>query len=54
MMSGNSIDSLFHEMRSFSPSDDFRANAVADKTLYDDAKADRLSFWADQARALIH
>jgi acetyl-CoA synthetase len=54
MMSGNSIDSLFHETRSFPPSDDFRANAVADKTLYDDAKADRLGFWADQARALIH
>jgi acetyl-CoA synthetase len=54
MMSGNSIDSLFHETRSFPPSDEFRATAVADKALYDEAKSDRLGFWADQARSLVH
>jgi acetyl-CoA synthetase len=53
-MSSNSIDSLFHETRSFPPSDEFRANAVADESLYAAAKADREGFWAEQARGLIH
>jgi acetyl-CoA synthetase len=53
-MSSNSIDSLFHETRSFPPSDDFRANAIADESLYAAAKADREGFWAEQARTLIH
>ena len=51
-MSSNSIDSLLTETRRFPPTAEFAANAVADAALYDDAKADRLGFWADQARQL--
>jgi acetyl-CoA synthetase len=51
-MSTNSIDSLLTESRRFPPSEEFRANAVASPALYDEAKADRLAFWADQARQL--
>ncbi len=51
-MSSNSIDSLFTETRHFAPSAEFAANAVADAAIYDEAKADRLAFWADQAREL--
>src|SRR5436190_7869005 len=49
-----SIDSLLHEDRHFPPTPEFVANAVAKPALYDAAKADRLGFWADQSRALLH
>ena len=42
-MSSNSIDSLFHETRTFPPSEEFAANAVAGPELYDEAKADLLA-----------
>ncbi|MDO8336768.1 MAG: acetate--CoA ligase [Microcella sp.] len=51
-MSTTSIDSLLHEERRFAPDPDFTANAVAGPELYDRASADRLGFWADQAREL--
>jgi acetyl-CoA synthetase len=54
LMSTNSIDSLLHESRRFAPSADFVASSVASPELYADAKKDRLAFWADQARSLIH
>ena len=51
-MSTSSIDSLLHENRRFAPSPDFAAAAVAKPELYDEARADRLGFWADRAREL--
>ncbi|WP_439565777.1 acetate--CoA ligase [Microcella sp.] len=51
-MSETSIDSLLHEDRRFPPSPDFAAAAVAKPELYDEARADRLGFWADRAREL--
>jgi acetyl-CoA synthetase len=48
-----SIDSLLHENRRFPPSREFAASAVATPDLYERAEADRLSFWADQARELL-
>ncbi|MGO4595331.1 acetate--CoA ligase [Leifsonia sp. 2TAF2] len=50
----NTIDNLLHEARRFPPSDEFAADAIADAGLYERAAADRLGFWADQARELIH
>jgi acetyl-CoA synthetase len=52
-MSTNSIDSLLTESRRFPPDEGFAANAVAGADLYDEAKADRLAFWARQARELV-
>ena len=49
-----SIDSLQHESRRFPPSAAFTANANATPELVAAAKADRLGFWADQARSLLH
>jgi acetyl-CoA synthetase len=48
-----SIDSLLHEDRHFPPSPEFAANAIAKPELYEQAKADRLAFWADQSRELL-
>src|SRR4051794_34837700 len=47
-----SIDSLLHESRRFAPSAEFSAQAIAQPQLYEAAAADRLGFWADQARLL--
>jgi acetyl-CoA synthetase len=51
-MSTTSIDSLLHEDRRFPPDPAFAAAAVATSDLYEHAAADRLGFWAEQARAL--
>ena len=51
-MSNTTIDSLLHEDRRFPPPAEFVANAIAQPELYTAAAADRLGFWADQARAL--
>ena len=48
-----SLENLLHENRRFPPSEEFAANAVATAELYDRANADRLGFWADQARELL-
>jgi acetyl-CoA synthetase len=52
-MSSTSIDSLLHESRRFAPEPAFTAQANATAALYDEARADRLGFWARQARDLI-
>uniref|UniRef100_UPI00404771A2 acetyl-coenzyme A synthetase N-terminal domain-containing protein n=1 Tax=Aquiluna sp. TaxID=2053504 RepID=UPI00404771A2 len=46
------IENLLHEKRRFAPNEDFVASAVARPDLYEKANADRLEFWADQARKL--
>jgi len=51
-MSNTTIDSLLNEDRRFPPSASFVANAIAKPEIYSAAAADRLGFWADQARAL--
>jgi acetyl-CoA synthetase len=48
------IDHLLDEARRFPPSPEFAAHAVATPQLYADAASDRLGFWADQARDLLH
>jgi acetyl-CoA synthetase len=48
------IDHLLNESRRFPPTPEFAAQAVAKPELYEAAKADRLGFWADQARGLLH
>ncbi|WP_308467974.1 acetate--CoA ligase [Rathayibacter soli] len=48
------IDNLLHEARRFPPTPEFAAQAVAGADLYERAKSDRLGFWADQARDLLH
>jgi acetyl-CoA synthetase len=53
-MSTSSIDSLLHEERRFPPNPDFTARAVAGPELYEHAATDRLAFWAEQARSLLH
>jgi acetyl-CoA synthetase len=47
------IDHALEEIRRFRPSPEFAAQAVADASLYEQAKEDRLGFWADQARSLL-
>ncbi|GAA1750618.1 acetate--CoA ligase [Agromyces humatus] len=47
------IDHALEEIRRFRPSPEFAAQSVADPALYEAAKADRLAFWADQARELL-
>jgi acetyl-CoA synthetase len=46
------IENLLTETRSFQPSSEFAANSIAKPEIYDRAKADRLEFWAEQARQL--
>jgi acetyl-CoA synthetase len=53
-MPSNSIDSLLQESRRFAPSPEFAANAIADASLYERAAADRVEYWAEQARELLH
>ncbi|MEO5534077.1 MAG: acetate--CoA ligase [Pseudolysinimonas sp.] len=50
----NAIDNLMHEDRRFPPTAAFTSNAVATPALYREAAADRLQFWADQSRRLLH
>lgn len=50
----NTIDSLLHETRRFAPSDEFVAQSIGGGELYEAAEKDRLAFWADQARELLH
>ncbi len=46
------LSNLLHEERRFPPDPDFVAEAVAGAELYEQASADRLAFWEQQARAL--
>ena len=54
MSDSQKIDSLLSEDRRFPPSAEFAASAIGSAELYERAKADRLGFWADQARELLH
>jgi len=52
--SGNTIDTLLEERRSFPPSDEFRRRArVTDDSLHRAAAADPEAFWAEQALRYI-
>ncbi|WP_129782934.1 acetate--CoA ligase [Promicromonospora panici] len=51
--SSPSLENLLHETRSFPPSEEFAAQANAKADLYEKASADRLEFWAEQARELV-
>ncbi|MGO2658611.1 acetate--CoA ligase [Mycetocola reblochoni] len=42
-----------HTHDRFAPSEEFSAHAIAGPELYEEAAADRLGFWADQARELV-
>jgi acetyl-CoA synthetase len=46
------LSTLLSEQRRFPPPADFAAHAVATPELYRRAEADRLGFWAEEARAL--
>ncbi len=50
--SGDSIENLGSESRTFPPSADFAAQANAMAGIYDLAEADRLAFWESQAKEL--
>ncbi|MEY4262737.1 MAG: hypothetical protein RLY88_445 [Actinomycetota bacterium] len=52
MTAENEIDNLLHEDRHFAPDPDFSSQAIAQPALYQQAQADRLSFWANQAKEL--
>ena len=47
------LENLLHEHRLFPPDPEFAAQATAQPDLYQRAKADRLAFWANQARELL-
>ncbi|WP_278236305.1 acetate--CoA ligase [Isoptericola sp. AK164] len=51
--SSPSLENLLHETRTFPPSPEFAVQANAQPSLYEDAAADRLEFWARQARELV-
>jgi acetyl-CoA synthetase len=51
--SSPAIENLFSEARTFSPPDDFRANAlVTDRSLHEQAERDLEGFWAEEAERL--
>ena len=47
------LSNLSTEERRFPPSEEFAAQAIAKADLYEEAAADRLAFWARQARELL-
>ena len=51
--SSEALSNLLHEERTFPPSDEFAAAAVAKADLYDTASADRMGFWESQADRLV-
>jgi acetyl-CoA synthetase len=51
-VSDDALANLLQEDRSFAPSQAFAAQANAQASMYDAAAADRLAFWAEQARRL--
>ncbi|WP_326807874.1 MULTISPECIES: acetate--CoA ligase [unclassified Streptomyces] len=52
MSEHSSLSNLLKEERRFAPPADLAANANAKAAAYEQAKADRLGFWAEQARRL--
>ena len=51
-MSDDALANLLQEDRTFPPSPEFAAQANAQASMYDEAAADRLGFWAKQAQRL--
>ena len=54
MTSSPALENLSVESRRFPPPEEFARDAVAGAELYDEAAADRLGFWARQARERLH
>ena len=54
MTENTQIDSLLHEDRRFAPPGHIVSDRIAQPSLYEEASADRLGFWARQARELLH
>lgn len=52
--SANTLENLSVESRRFPPGEEFARDAVAGADLYAQADADRLAFWAEQARSRLH
>ena len=52
MSADHEIENLLHEDRHFAPDPEFARQAIAQPALYQQAQADRLSFWANQAKEL--
>jgi len=52
--SSHALENLSVESRRFPPPEAFARDAVAGAELYDEAAADRLGFWAKQARERLH
>ncbi|MEU3854578.1 acetyl-coenzyme A synthetase N-terminal domain-containing protein, partial [Streptomyces sp. NPDC029554] len=52
MSENSSLSNLLKEERRFAPPADLAANANVTAEAYEQAKADRLGFWAEQARRL--
>ena len=52
-MTSEALENLMHEERTFPPSGEFAAQANGTAELYEQAAADRLGFWAHQARELL-
>ncbi|WP_104168037.1 acetate--CoA ligase [Arthrobacter sp. SX1312] len=50
---GDAFENLLHEERRFPPSAEFAARAVAQPSLYDEAREQGTEFWARQARELL-
>ncbi|HEY4616045.1 MAG TPA: acetate--CoA ligase, partial [Citricoccus sp.] len=50
----DTTDHLLEERRTFPPSEQFAAQAVATAERYEQASGDRLGYWADQARQVLH
>ncbi|MFV2143663.1 acetate--CoA ligase [Isoptericola sp. G70] len=48
-----SLENLLHETRAFPPSPEFADQANAQASMYDEAAADGVEFWARQARELV-
>ena len=51
-MSDEALENLLHEDRVFGPSPEFAAQANVGSAVYEEAAADRLGFWAEQAQRL--
>jgi acetyl-CoA synthetase len=52
MTTSPELDVLLHENRQFAPPADLAAHANAPADIYDKARADRLAYWADEAKFL--
>ena len=50
--SGEELSALLHENRRFPPPPEFAAAAIAQPGIYEQAAADRVAFWEEQARRL--